>query len=123
MRVCAANAVIVNTPNNEGYADHYLDFKASQTFLNFVIQSCRSAHLSLSQSRFSPTLYKVIIGHDSNTKSQIIRYAMNESGINQGTVVAEELSPGILDCSQQRPFWLSWQGGKIEVAMESASGQ
>lgn len=123
MPVCVANSVIVNTPNNEGYSDHGLNFKTTQTFLNFVIQSCRSAHLKLSQTSFTSPLYEVIIGHNSNTKSQIIRYTMNESGINVGTVVAEEMSQGILDCSQQRPFWMSWQGGKIEVAMESSSGQ
>ena len=113
----------MNTPNNEAYSDHWLSFKQSQKFLNFAIHSCRSARLFLSHTPFSPPLYEVRIGHDSNTKSQIIRYTMNESGINQGTVVADELSQGILDCSRPRPFWLSWQGSKIEVAMESSSGQ
>jgi len=90
----------------------------------FDVRSCSDAHLILSQSPSSLTLYEVILGHNSNTRSKIVRYDESEgNGDNLAVTVAEEETLAILDCYESRRFWLSWSNNKIQLKTISSSGR
>lgn len=64
--------------------------------------------------------YEIIIGSAGNTKSTVLRY--DGLGITYETV-AEEDTPGVLDCIEVRYFWVSWHNGLLELAIGSSNGR
>lgn len=113
----------MKTPNSETYRSHSVTTKSGHRFLEFGVRSCQNARLVLSTVNFGVPLYEIVLGSDGNTKSKVIRYEDDGSGNWNSSLKAEETTPGVIDCLQSRWFWLSWNGGLIEVARGSASGQ
>jgi hypothetical protein len=117
-RLSVGNTFSLKTPDNQGYENQWLTFKASKKSLNVDVRACSNVRLRLSRLPFSSPLYDVILGGSSNTKSTIQRYSDGGEA-----VVAEEETPGIVDCYEWRKFDVSWTSNKIKVSLGSSSGQ
>ncbi len=85
------------------------DFSKESSVL-FEVQACNDAHVALSTSRGNTrsNTYEIVIGGWGNAKSAIRRG-------RQDRELAFPNTPGIVDCANPRPFWISWQGGRIRL--------
>jgi len=116
--VFLGNTFALKTPNNQIYNNRWLTFKSSKRSLNFEVRTCYHARLRLAQLPFLTPMYEIVLGSDFNVKSKILHFNGEDT-----VIVAEEDSPGIVDCSESRKFGLSWSNGKITVSRGSLSGQ
>jgi len=101
-------------------SNHWLNFKSSQKSLQFQVRSCENARLLLAEQVYGTVVYRVIIGSAGNTKSSFSRFD-SVSGIYE--IVAEESTPGVLDCMETKYFWISWKNGLLELAVGSSNGR
>jgi Farnesoic acid 0-methyl transferase len=112
------NTFALKTPDKQLDDDRWLTFKSSRRSLNFEVRACYHARLRFSQIPFATPQYEIVLGSDFNSKSKILRYDGDDVA-----VVAEEDTPGVVDCSESRKFGVSWNNGKITVSRGSVSGQ
>ena len=80
----------------------------------FSVLACHRAHVYLSTGDVNSPLYNIAIGDDKNRQSTI------RDKNNSPVLVAN--TPGILDCQEERDFWLSWTDQTIRVGEGSDSG-
>ena len=114
----SGNTYSLKTPDNAAYNYRWLSFKSSKKFLTFEVCACHTARLRLAQLAFGSVQYEIILGAEANGKSQILSYS--DAGTS---VIAEEDTPDILDCSEIRRFTLSWINDKIQLLAGSMSGR
>lgn len=115
-----STATTVKYKSSSNIIGHWLGFKSSQKSLQFEARACEEARIILSSHITGIAAYEVIIGSANNTKSTIVRY--DYQGILYDTV-AEEDTPGVLDCAETRYFWLSWNDGLLALLTGSSNGR
>lgn len=116
----ASTATTIRYKSSSNGISHWLGFKSSQKSLKFETRACEDARIILSSGVTGLAAYEVIIGSANNTRSTIVRY--DYEGVLYDTV-AEEDTPGVLDCSETRYFWMSWNNGLLELATGSSNGR
>ena len=117
--ISASTVQFMTSIVNDG-SNHWLSFKSSQKSLQFQVRACENARILLSDQPYGTVVYQIIVGSEGNTKSTITRY---NSGNAAYDVVAEESTPGVLNCMETKYFWLSWRNGVLELALGSSSGR
>ncbi|XP_061194695.1 uncharacterized protein LOC133202836 [Saccostrea echinata] len=106
------NASVENIDLPIEYKYHYLDdfstFIRQEKHITFDVMGCNDAHLILSKIRNDTvSSYEIVFGGWSNTQSVIRTH-------KQGKAMSSALhSP--LSCNTSRPFWVSWENGKIKA--------
>jgi Farnesoic acid 0-methyl transferase len=113
-------ATTIQFKSSSDNISHWLGFKSSQKSFQFEARACKEARIILSSQVQAPAAYEVIIGSSNNMKTSIFRY--DDTGILYETV-AEEDTPGVLDCTATRYFWLGWNNGLLELAAGSSKGR
>jgi len=106
------------TSDNATKRNHWMTVKKSLQSLQFELRACENARLTLARLPFTDPLYEISLGTEGNTRSVISRYT---NGVS--TVVAQEDTPGIIDCLETRRFYLSWNNGIIQLVRGTASGR
>ena len=103
-----ARMVFAWTPDSFGY-HHLWMTEREKTSFQFGIRTCNDALLALTQTYgYTSNGYEVVIGGFGGGKSVIRKPA-------QGTDRVEAETPDITHCEETRYFWVSWEGGAIEV--------
>lgn len=81
-------------------------------FISFSAQGCyHSVILTQTFGELDKNLYEIVIGASNNTES-FIRTVI-DGDVN--TIRAKHEEINMADCSEQRQYWISWNGGVIEV--------
>jgi len=89
-----------------------------QNSVVFRVQSCKDAHLALSEvfNNVQIRTYEIIIGGNGNTNSFIRDYETR-------TEVQKVETPNIMDCNNSKAFWAKWEtSGRITVGQGAAIG-
>jgi len=107
---------IATTPATFSYNTLWL-LQSQKTYVKFGVKACNDALLALSAQMDSSTFtYEVVIGGYNNTQSDI------RPGFSQTPSISAS-TPGILSCTETRYFWVSYEGGFIEVGQGLDLGQ
>lgn len=81
-----------------------------QYHLSFRVQTCEGAEIMLiSNPKKLEESYFITIGDSANTITSITGPSQN----------VQEVTPKILDCDHDRPFWISWWNGTLRVGRSS----
>jgi len=115
VNVSAQNA-FVKTPARFGFDTLWLR-QVQKTNVVFGVRTCNDAILALSEEMEKVSnSYEVVIGGYGNKRSDI------RSNV-QSDAVARMDTPDIVSCNETRFFWVSWDGGLIEVGLGLRVGQ
>jgi len=107
---------IATTPATFSYNTLWL-LQSQKSYVKFGVKACNDAFLALSaQMDHSNFTYEVVIGGYNNTQSDI------RPGYYQAPSISAS-TPGILSCTETRHFWVSYEGGLIEVGYGLELGQ
>ena len=111
-----AQIAFVKTPARFGFDTLWLR-QVQKSSVVFGVRTCNDAILALSEEMQQVSnSYEIIIGGYSNQRSEIRP--------NVQTVPVTWLdTPDILSCNETRFFWVSWEGGVIEVGLGLRVGQ
>ena len=113
----AARMAIATTPPVNAYTTLWL-LQSQKSYVKFGVKACNDALLALSaQMDSSIFTYEVVIGGYNNTQSDI------RPGYSQTPPSISASTPGILSCNETRYFWVSYEGGLIEVGRGLELGQ
>ena len=85
---------------------------SEQSNLIFLVRVCQDANVGLFTS-FEDSLssmYRIILGGWDNTDS-----AIRSTPVPEAVNLVREATPAILSCESFRPFWISWEGGLIQM--------
>ena len=99
----------LETIPNSGNTGQFVYLSSGQDSFTFGAQSCANAYIHMHQSSESRSVYMLAIGAENNQWTQLFKY---------GQMIYNVTSSDILHCLQSKTFWLSWAGGKIELALE-----
>ena len=93
----------------------WLTFPRNQQTAMIYVRACQNAHVRLlNGGQFSTVVYELELGSASNMKTSLIK---------DGFVVAEADTPDILNCLQDRLFYIGWSKGYIEIGQGSQNGR
>lgn len=91
--------------------------QSQKSYVKFGVKTCNDAILALSANMTtSINTWEVVIGGYNNTQSDI------RPGFGQPPAVSTS-TPAILNCSETRHFWVSYEGGFVEVGQGTELGQ
>ena len=107
--VFLADSVKIFTKNDVSYKSLHRSM-VGRNFTTFRVKASSDARIALSNihGNIQPLAYEVHIGAASNSKTLLL-WKVN------GQELAVHETSGILDNSQLKAFWISWQDGVIEV--------
>ena len=107
---------IATTPAYFSYNTLWL-LQSQKSYVMFGVKACNDALVALcAQMDTSNFTYEVVIGGYNNTQSDIRPGYYQPPSISAST-------PGILSCTETRYFWVSYEGGLIEVGQGLDLGQ
>jgi len=83
----------------------------------FRVQACQDAHVALSEqfNNIQTRTYEIIIGGNGNQNSFI-------RDLGTSNEVKRVDTPGIMDCSHYKAFWVSWSDYLIRVGQGASVG-
>jgi Farnesoic acid 0-methyl transferase len=89
-----------------------------QTSIVVRVQSCRDAHVALSEmfNNIQTRTYEVIIGGNGNQNSFI-------RDLDTSAEFQRVDTPGIMDCNNYKAFWVSWADNRIKVGRGADVGE
>jgi hypothetical protein len=97
----------ISTPNKYEY--QYVKKPAKMTHFEVAVKTHNDAHFALSPSPHdSAEMLEIVLGGRQNTVSWISLGKMGEPVVSAPT-------PGILSWDEFRSFWVSWNGGGVQV--------
>ena len=84
----------------------------------FKVKSCQEAHIALTDKPtvWGDYIYDIIIGADSNTQTQIWKKNITRP-------VSSTDTDSVLNCDEDRQFWLGYSDGTVEVGRGDTLGQ
>lgn len=97
--------VTIHTPDNKNLGEVW--FTTTEEQFVFSVQACHRAHVYLSSGNVHSPIYNVAIGDDKNRESTIRD--------KDNTVVVIQETLGILNCHEERAFWLKWVDQTIRI--------
>lgn len=116
--------LVQDIPSNIGYDRNWYSV-TEETFINFKIQACEAAKISLSRFLAIANIhtYEIILGAEGNSYTRITNVDSGEKVAEVSGSVLSKMIPHTDDvtlmvcsgCSSSDWFWLSWADGKIEV--------
>ncbi|CAC5408476.1 unnamed protein product [Mytilus coruscus] len=117
----------LKTPNILDYVVHLLNYGITAvdeiTSLKLQIKSCKYGVVFLSSSELMDSaepFYEIVFGTYSNTQTYILKRnndSLLPSSMIEVGLPTEEINT--LNCSEFRPFWISWSGGHIRIGRGS----
>lgn len=117
LSMSTADTYVVTTVDDVTKEDVWLSLTPSQTSFTVDIRACAEAHLFLLPFYTDPESYEVVIGAEGNTKTLVYRAE------DKNEPTASEVTANILSCTEFRKFWISWENGRIDVALSSPAGR
>ncbi|XP_035593483.1 C3 and PZP-like alpha-2-macroglobulin domain-containing protein 8 isoform X2 [Oncorhynchus keta] len=104
---CPNERIHISTPNKYEY--QYVKKPAKMTHFEVAVKTHNDAHFALSPSPHdSAEMLEIVLGGRQNTVSWISLGKMGEPVVSAPT-------PGILSWDEFRSFWVSWNGGGVQV--------
>lgn len=83
----------------------------NRSFMNFYVEACRGAIVSMFSMLHNVYAYEIELGGGSNSEIRIVSLFAGE--------VAKLSYPGVVACNEERPYWVAWYNGLIQVGRGS----
>ncbi|CAH1794507.1 unnamed protein product [Owenia fusiformis] len=95
---------------NDYYFKHGWVSTQETTFMPFQIQACNDGHIQLQGiiGDITQQTYEIVLGGNRNRNSMI-------RAKSRGPDMIRVKTDQFLNCTEMRPFWVSWANGNIEV--------
>ncbi|XP_022086577.1 C3 and PZP-like alpha-2-macroglobulin domain-containing protein 8 isoform X2 [Acanthaster planci] len=103
---CPNERTHISTPNRYSY--QFVEKEEGMDFFTFMCKAKNDAHIALAATQDSYQLYEIVLGGWDNTRSWIARS-------KRGDALETDLTSDIVSWDEFRAFWISWQGGNIQV--------
>lgn len=97
--------------------DHLWSTADHRTSLSFRVKACHDAHVALASTLADTRqhAYEIVLGASGNQYTIIRNMTLDFPVMTVHT-------PGILDCTEMRKFWISWEGGLVRVGYGLRAG-
>ncbi|CAG2192889.1 unnamed protein product [Mytilus edulis] len=122
---------IISSSYEANILDYIVDLSSyrmdvlSARFLTFEVKACKHVALYASSSDNKDStkpLYEIAIGSHHNTRTLVRR--RNDASLQASSSITKQSdTQNVLNCNENRPFWISWEAGSIMVGSGNGVGE